>query len=583
MNRRAFLAILVLAAAVAAALRLPELGLRPMHTDEAVHAEKLRALMERGEYRYNPLEYHGPALNYFTLPVLALSGRPRYADLREWQLRILPALFGVALLLLLAGCADGLGRPAAALAAVLMAVSPAMVFYSRYYIMEMLLAFFTVAAIVFGWRYARSGRLGWAAAAGAAVGLMHATKETWVLSGGAAAVALAVAWAWGRWVRGDGPRTRPFGNDVPVGDIRGEAPRLRALHVLAALAVAAGVSVALFSSFGTNWRGPADSVLTYVYNLSRAGGGADATAGHLHVHPWDYYLRLLLYERHGRGPLWTQSLIVALALAGAAAAFVPRRQVADGAGHRSLLRFLAVYSFLLLGIYSAIPYKTPWCVVAPLTGLILLAGAGAAAIVRWLRKLPLQVAAGAVLAAGTAQLAWQAYRADFDPRYVASNYNPYVYAQALRGAADLGLRVEQVAAVAPGGFAAMIVKVVATDHHDFWPLPWYLRRLPPGHVGYYEHPASGQVEYDSPNVAMYVVTTAAWDELPKSLRDELTDPRKYHMSYFGLRPDVALAVFTRRDLWERFLETVRSRRRASTAPATTTRGQADRGDGNNGK
>ena len=64
----------------------------------------------------------------------------------------------------------------------LTAISPALVFYSRYYIQETLLVFFTLAAVGCGWRYLRTHRLGWIVAAGASVGMMHATKETWILS-----------------------------------------------------------------------------------------------------------------------------------------------------------------------------------------------------------------------------------------------------------------------------------------------------------------------------------------------------------------------------------------------------------------
>ena len=39
---------------LAAALRFPELSLRPMHADEAVHAEKFRTLLEGGGYAYDP-------------------------------------------------------------------------------------------------------------------------------------------------------------------------------------------------------------------------------------------------------------------------------------------------------------------------------------------------------------------------------------------------------------------------------------------------------------------------------------------------------------------------------------------------
>jgi len=43
----AFLALLVLAAA----LRLPDLSLRPLHNDEAVNAVKFRGLWDKNNYR----------------------------------------------------------------------------------------------------------------------------------------------------------------------------------------------------------------------------------------------------------------------------------------------------------------------------------------------------------------------------------------------------------------------------------------------------------------------------------------------------------------------------------------------------
>ncbi|MHC4528105.1 MAG: flippase activity-associated protein Agl23, partial [Planctomycetota bacterium] len=53
--------VLILAATmVAVGLRLPRLDQRPMHGDEAVHAEKFRLLLEEGTYRYDRHEYHGP-------------------------------------------------------------------------------------------------------------------------------------------------------------------------------------------------------------------------------------------------------------------------------------------------------------------------------------------------------------------------------------------------------------------------------------------------------------------------------------------------------------------------------------------
>ena len=106
--------LLLLAATIAAiALRLPLLEQRPMHGDEAVHAEKFRLLLEEDFYRYDRYEYHGPTLNYLTLIPAWLGSAEKLTEVSEFTLRIVPVFFGVLLVLLLLLLADGLGRSAA--------------------------------------------------------------------------------------------------------------------------------------------------------------------------------------------------------------------------------------------------------------------------------------------------------------------------------------------------------------------------------------------------------------------------------------------------------------------------------------
>src|SRR5271168_3886521 len=92
-----FLAVL----ALAAALRLPELDLRPMHNDEAVNAMKFGALWTDNNYKYDPNEFHGPTLPYFTLPAALLNPAGNFNDFNEATFRVVAAGFGVALIVLL--------------------------------------------------------------------------------------------------------------------------------------------------------------------------------------------------------------------------------------------------------------------------------------------------------------------------------------------------------------------------------------------------------------------------------------------------------------------------------------------------
>ncbi|MFH1884353.1 MAG: flippase activity-associated protein Agl23, partial [Planctomycetota bacterium] len=304
------LTIFILAAAIAAlALRLPRLAQRPMHGDEAVHAIKFGELLEDGVYTYNPDEYHGPTLNYLTLIPARLASAGKLTQVSEFTLRIVPVFFGVLLVLLVLPAGDGLGWGAAVYAAVLTAISPAMVFYSRYYIQEMLLVFFTFGAIVFGYRYTRSKKITWALLTGMSLGLMHATKETCIIAFGSMLLALLLTLLMQR------PKPRDEGRGKRDASI---VNRLSSIHLIAGLAAGAVVSILFYSSFLTNPGGILDSVRTYTTYFDRAGGNS------LHIHPWYYYLRMLIYSRYGNGPRWTEALIVFLAVVGFIAAMTKR-------------------------------------------------------------------------------------------------------------------------------------------------------------------------------------------------------------------------------------------------------------------
>src|ERR1051325_8107238 len=104
MNRWSALAALLLAFVAALALRLPDLSARPLHNDEAVNATKVAELFQHGRYRYDPDEFHGPTLHYFSLPFLWLSGAdpaPKAGssdEITDANLRLVTVFFGASLI-----------------------------------------------------------------------------------------------------------------------------------------------------------------------------------------------------------------------------------------------------------------------------------------------------------------------------------------------------------------------------------------------------------------------------------------------------------------------------------------------------
>jgi uncharacterized protein (TIGR03663 family) len=330
MNRWVALGLLV-ATGVGLIVRCPGLTQRPMHNDEAVNAIKFGELWTDGRYRYDPNEHHGPTLIYATYTLARLSAAPGFSVLSEATLRAVPVAFGIGLILLLPLVVDGLGRRSAIWAGFFTALSPAMVYYSRYYIHELLLVFFTFLALGAGWRYWRTRRLGWMVLAGTGLGLMYATKETFVITLAGVAVGLVLNTAWNRWLDASGRPER--------------APRLSHAHLAIGTAACVLVAVLLFSSFFTNASGPLDSIRTYLPWLKRAGGESP------HIHPWYFYLRRILYFGGANGPLFTEACIVVLACIGAAAGFIRRKL---GRTNASFVRFLCFYTFALTAAYSVI-------------------------------------------------------------------------------------------------------------------------------------------------------------------------------------------------------------------------------------
>ena len=88
MSRSLFFGLILLVTIVALVFRLPGLAKRPMHGDEAVNAVKIGELIEGKGYRYDPHEYHGPTLNYFSLIPAWLAGADSFVGLSESLLRI---------------------------------------------------------------------------------------------------------------------------------------------------------------------------------------------------------------------------------------------------------------------------------------------------------------------------------------------------------------------------------------------------------------------------------------------------------------------------------------------------------------
>lgn len=525
MKRAAAFFLTLAALGSASYFRFAEPERRPMHHDEANQAVKFGALLEKSDYTYDKSDHHGPVLYYATIPAASILGQIRFGDVTAALLRSVPAVFGLGLILLLPLFGLSLQIEARVAAALLIAVSPAMTYYSRFYIQEMIFVFFVLGFLISLWRYVLRPDGGWYVLAGIFAGLMAATKETSIIIFSAAALGLA----------GVAVRERFFfrKTNMPV------RRRIFARHLAVMAIVAAAVAAMFFSSFGRHPEGLKDAVNALNVYVER--GGADPG---FHSHPFFFYLGRLAASVRG-GPFGSELIVLLLGLFGMLFVLLPHRREGSLIDldplpvDRSLGVFLAVYTAAATLFYSLIPYKTPWNLLPFYLGWLILAGIGAVSIFRRARSGPLRAAVILAFAAGIGLLAWQSHQANF--RFPSDPRNPFVYAQTSPDFLKLIDRIEALAAVHREG-RDLPIRIVAGPYEQ-WPLPWYLRDY--FNVGYW---TTAEEAGDLGRNSLIVASAENTGDVRRRLGGRSVE------EHFGLRPEVLLTLFVPLPLWDAFMK-----------------------------
>ncbi len=512
-NNLLFFIVIIIVAAV---LRLTSLPQKPMHNDEAVNAVKFGNLLEKGEYIYDKTEYHGPILYYITLIPPWLGNVQYFSQLNERHLRVVPAIAGIGLLLLLYILVDFAGWKVVLTSSVIGAISPAMVFYSRYYIHETLLVFFTFGFIISLFAFLAYRKNYWLIVSAIFLGLMHTTKETFLLS--VAILFVAMYLDQKIWQ----------GKNISVSQVIKSMPWYQ---YIVFLGVAGFISVLFFSSFFKNPQGIIDSVTTYESYFTKAG------QNEAHQHPWYYYLRILAWNK-GPGPLiWTELPVLIFSLLGIFFVFYNKGNTA----RIQFFRIMAIFSILMMSVFSIMPYKTPWNILSSYFGLILLAGFGCTEILNTMKKgmthkIILIFMVVAVLSLIT-QVIYTNYKHPSHPS------NPYVYGHTSSDVFHMVERINKVSEINPEG-KELLIQVICSNN-DYWPLPWYLREF--SQVGWWNN-----IDSDTPLSPLMVVSPDLKDLLIKKMYAEPKPGEKYlYVPLFDegteLRPGVLLDGYVRKD------------------------------------
>lgn len=490
----------------AAALRVVALGLKPMHHDEGVNGFFLMNLMRQGVYHYDPGNYHGPTLYFLTLPLAYVADKLHLLD--SWVLRLVTAAFGVGTVWLVLTLRRYVGAIGALAGAALIAVSPASVFYSRYFIHEALFVFFTLGIIVAALRFYETGAATYLMLASASAAMLFATKETAFISIGVLGLAWLVAHLW-VYVMG-GPRAR---DRAPSGLARFASEGSAALSVAGALALFVFLWVLFYSSFFTYSKGVFWDSFKAFDLWSKTGMSA------FHEKPAHTYVKWLVEE---------ESPILVLACAGTAVALFERRK-------NRFAVFVCAWAFGLLAAYSLISYKTPWLVLSFVVPMCVAGGYAVQSLAQ--RGRVWRTAAFALLCVAVAVCLYQTVVLNF-LKYDDDSY-PYVYSHTRRGAVELIREVERA-----GERAGTKEPGVSVVSPEYWPLPWYFRDNP--RVGY----TSTVSSYYDPQTTVAVIgrksETASEDQSAK-LRTVL-GAGYVEVGTYSLRPGVELVLFERRDI-----------------------------------
>jgi uncharacterized protein (TIGR03663 family) len=433
---------------IAIFLRFWQLDLKLLHHDEAIHSWFSYELMTNGAWVYDP-SYHGPFLYYVTAGMFYVFGD---SDLVA---RILPSLFG-ALLIPLAYCIYRIGyidKKQTLFAAILLAVSPDMVYFSRFLRHDIFMLFFTFLLLVAILYYFEYGKTRYAIIAAVAMAGGLCCKEEMPII----ILIFASFFIYAVW-RGNFKLPQDWKYDCILG-----AFIVFAIMSVMYSAFGFHIETLIGQNFALNTTGWYKAVehWTAMHNQQRLGG------------PWFYYIPLfLLYELpifilgiigtlqflfkgfdvslllrrlrnriKYRGSEMPTSELAALSL------MQLKTQKPEYSKSDDFFRFCIYWMILIMGFYAIVGEKVPWLIIPQLLPMCFIA----------VYKLNWQKMA--VIFAGCIFLILMSWHVAFIP---ADINEPIVQVQNSEDLRDVMRLID------------------ASDHvvvasKNYWPLPWYYR------------------------------------------------------------------------------------------------------------
>jgi uncharacterized protein (TIGR03663 family) len=419
----AFLAVVViiLLSLIAVVIRFYALELRPLHHDEGVNHLFIQGIERDGYYQYSHENYHGPTFFYLTWATWKIFGDT------EMGMRGGVAAIGVLTFLLVPLWwmrNNNSSRWGGILAGIFIGLSPAHVYYSRYSIHETLFIGLSIFVAIVSYEWLKSPKISHGIWGGVALGLLAATKETYIITLASIGVGMLCA------------RPKKLFSTM-------YRERVSALSL--GFFVYVVVLFFVVSAAFTWNQGIAEVAMSIPQWIGRN------SSDNGHFKPPQYYLEII----------WTtewQLLVLGLVTL----MLLPWYWFKDTFSRG---RFLWGWGLASLTIYSALNYKMPWIFLNISAPLIL-------ASVETFQQLKKNIAFFLVLTIALVAGGYKVYQSNFvipcgDP------VNPFAYVHTLQGEKifinDLKEYMETHRANSP------IRILVGVD--GYWPLPFYFKQL----------------------------------------------------------------------------------------------------------
>jgi uncharacterized protein (TIGR03663 family) len=548
--------------------RFYELTLKPLHHDEGVNGYFLINLFREGIYKYDPSNYHGPTLYYISLAFTKVFG------LETFSIRASVAIFGVLMVVMMLFLRKYIGSIGSLAAGLFLALSPGMVYISRYFIHEIFFVFCSLG-IVLGVLFFIEGRKPEIFALASMTLLllvcfippaMHvgnfvsAEKTTliWGLRIFVLAVEAFLVFLIMRmllsWDEG-----RPIYLMLASASMSlFFATKETAFITLGTMLIACAcvwiwrkLYVGVFGEIKENELEPLQ--ITWNRFLERCKE-SDQTLLLAAVIGIFVYVGILFFSSfftywegvkgafeayafwtktgtgdHTQNGFWAyvkwgyrlELPIFILSALGVLIAFLKGRHI--------FAMFAGLWAFGLFLAYTIIPYKTPWLALSFILPMCIIAGYGINEVFNN-KHIAFKVFAGLLALVGAGVLNYQTY--DLNLVRYDDDQMPYVYAHTSRGFLDLVSEVERYAQKSGKGKDATI-EIVSPD---YWSMPWYMR------------------EYPHANFHGKIVPANSTEMIVAKKDDQDMDiSSKYATHYkkageYPLRPGVELILLVRKDL-----------------------------------